>query len=286
MNLPTQDALQKLETLRASLVKLTDYEENGAPFGLRWFLYTGKDLYPAVRRLYYARFNQLLFLQTQGRMLASLRMLSIPPAPTDDYAATYDTLKAYLITTSEYKRSSKWLSPVLVNRWSAGRQVDSLLPLAIKQFDFYAEDLARGNPFTEKNDIAAIDRARLHLSKFSGIEQIYQFMLSDASRRAKKINFNEQFPGSAEVVVNNVEIPGAFTKAGWTAMQENLAKADKFFGGERWVLGDYAAAKPDAAKMEEELRNRYVLDYIAKWREFMNNTRWCASAVCRMLPKS
>jgi type VI secretion system protein ImpL len=273
MNLPTQDALQKLETLRASLFKLTDYEENGGPLGLRWFLYTGTDLYPAIRRLYYARFSQLLFLQTQGRMLASLRMLAIPPAPADDYATTYDTLKAYLITTSEYKRSTKWLSPVLTNRWVAGRQVDSILPLAVKQFDFFAEDLARGNPFSEKNDFVAIDHARLHLSRFSGIEQIYQFMLSDASRRAKRINFNEQFPGSADVVVNNVEIPGAFTKAGWTIMQENLARADKFFGGERWVLGDYASAKPDAAKVEEELRNRYVLDYTAKWREFMNNTR-------------
>jgi type VI secretion system protein ImpL len=273
MNLPTQDALQKLETLRQSLAKLTDYEENGAPVGLRWLLYTGKDLYPTVRRLYYARFNQLLFLQTQGKILASLRMLSVPPAPTDDYAATYDTLKAYLITTSEFKRSSKWLSPVLVNRWSAGRPVDNILPLATKQFDFYAEDLVRANPFTEKNDIAAIDRARVHLSRFSGVEQIYQFMLSDASRRAKRVNFNEQYPGSAQVVINSVEVPGAFTKAGWTAMQENLAKADKFFGGERWVLGDYAAAKPEAARMEEELRNRYVIDYITKWREFMVNSR-------------
>jgi type VI secretion system protein ImpL len=273
MNLPTQDALQKLETLRQSLVKLTDYKENGAPMGLRWFLFTGEDLYPALRQVYYARFNQLLFLQTQGRMIAALRMVSIPPAPADDYASTYDTLKAYLITTSEYKRSSKWLSPVLVNRWAAGRQVDSLLPLATKQYDFYAEDLLRGNPFSDKNDPATIDRARMHLSKFSGIEQIYQFMISDASRRAKKINFNEDFPGSAEVVTNNVNIPGAFTKAGWSAMQENLAKADKFFGGERWVLGDYAAAKADAAKLEEELRNRYVSDYIARWRDYMNGSR-------------
>ncbi|HTY61539.1 MAG TPA: ImcF-related family protein [Acidobacteriota bacterium] len=273
MNLPTQDALQKLETLRASLVKLTAYEEDGAPFRLRWFLYAGTDLYPAVRQLYYTRFNQLLFLQTQGKMLASLRMLAIPPASTDDYATTYDTLKAYLITTSEYKRSTKWLSPVLINRWAAGRQVDSILPLATRQFDFFAEDLVRGNPFGDKNDFAAIDRARLHLSKFSGIEQIYQFMISDASRRAKSINFNEQYPGSADVVVNNVEIPGAFTRAGWAVMQDNMARADKFFGGERWVLGDYASAKPEAAKVEEELRNRYVLDYIGKWRDFMNNTK-------------
>jgi type VI secretion system protein ImpL len=273
MNLPAQDALQKLETLRQSLVKLRSYEENGAPFGLRWFLYTGSDLYPGARRLYYSRFSQLLFAQTQANMLASLQRLSIPPSPTDDYGTTYDTLKAYLITTSESKRSSKWLAPVLISRWSAGRQVDSILPLASRQFEFYADDLARANPFSEKNDAAAIDRARLHLSRFSGIEQIYQFMLSDASRRSKKINFNEQFPGSAAVVINDVDIPGAFTKAGWAAMQENLAKADKFFGGERWVLGDYVAAQPAPAKLEEELRTRYVADYIAKWRDFMRNSR-------------
>jgi type VI secretion system protein ImpL len=273
MNLPSQAALQKLEALRQSLVKLTRYEEEGAPYGLRWFLYTGGDLYRGVRRLYYARFSQLLFIQTQGKMLGNLRMLSVPPVPADDYAKTYDTLKAYLITTSESKRSSRWLSPVLANRWSEGRQAESLMPLVVKQFDFYAEDLARTNPFTEKNDAAAIDRARQHLSKFSGTEQIYQFMLSDAARRAKQINFNAQFPGSAEVVVNTMVIPGAFTKAGWAAMQENLAKADKFFGGERWVLGDYAAAQGDSAAMQGELRMRYTAEYLEKWREFMRSTR-------------
>jgi type VI secretion system protein ImpL len=273
MNLPTQEALLKLESLRQTLARLTAYQDKGAPFRLRWFLYTGDDLYPQVRKLYYARFGRLLFFQTQGRMLAALQALPIPPAPTDEYASTYDTLKAYLITTSEFKRSSKWLSQVLAQRWSAGRSAENLLPLAVKHFDFYAEDLVRGNPFNEKYDLAAVDRARLHLSKFSGMEQVYQFMISDASRRAKKINFNEQFPGSAAVVINNVDIPGAFTRAGWALMQENLARADRFFGGERWVLGDYAVARPEPARMEEALRNRYVADYTAKWREFMNGTR-------------
>ena len=272
LNLPTLEALQKLDDLREALVRLTGYEEQGAPFRLRWFLYSGSDMYPEARRLYYAHFHQLLFAQTQVAMLASLQALALPPAPTDDYGTTYDTLKAYLITTSEWKRSTNWLSPVLVARWSAGRSVDNLLPLARKQFDFYSEDLARGNPFSEQTDAAAIDRARLHLSKFSGTEQIYQFMLSDANRRAKKINFNEQFPGSAEVVVNNRDVLGAFTKPGWAAMQENLKKADKFFGGERWVLGDYAAAKPNPAQLEQELQNRYTSDYIARWRDFLRNT--------------
>ncbi len=272
MNLPTPDALQKLETLRQTLERLTIYERDGAPWRLRWLLYSGNNMLPKVRRIYYARFNQLLFAQTQSEMLSTLQRLQVPPAPTDEYGRTYDTLKGYLITTSEWKRSTDWLSPVLLAHWSAGRSVDQLVPLAKKQFDFYSVDLARGNPFSEQNDAAAIDRARVHLAKFSGIEQIYQFMLADASRRAKKVNFNEQFPGSAEVVLNNRDVAGAFTKAGWAAMQDNIKRSDKFFGGERWVLGDYAAAKPDPTKLEEELRNRYTNDYIAKWREFLKNT--------------
>jgi type VI secretion system protein ImpL len=272
MNLPTADALQKLENLRQILAQLTVYEADGAPLHLRWFLYSGSDMYPKVRRVYYARFQQLLLAQTQAEMLSKLQRLSLPPAPTDEYGPSYDTLKAYLLTTSEWKRSTSWLSPVLISHWSTGRSVDQLLPLAKKQFDFYSEDLPHGNPFSEQNDAAAIDRARQHLSKFSGLEQIYQFMLADASRRAKKINFNEQFPGSAEVVVNNRDVVGAFTKAGWTAMQDNIRRSDKFFGGERWVLGDYAAAKPDTGKLEEDLRNRYTADYIARWREFLRNT--------------
>jgi type VI secretion system protein ImpL len=272
MSLPTQDALQKLENLRQVLAQLTTYEAEGAPWHLRWLLYSGSDMYPQVRRIYYARFQQLLFTQTQAEMLAALQRLQVPPSPTDEYGPTYDTLKAYLLTTSEWKRSTNWLSPVLINRWSTGRSVDQLLPLAKKQFDFYSEDLPHGNPFSEQNDAAAIDRARQHLSKFSGMEQIYQFMLADASKRAKKINFNEQFPGSAEVVINNRDVPGAFTKAGWAAMQDNIRKADKFFGGERWVLGDYASAKPDPVKLGDDLRARYTADYIERWRAFLRNT--------------
>ncbi len=118
MNLPTPDAVQRLENLRQSLVLLTKYEDEGAPWRLRWMLYSGSELYPKVRKIYYARFHQLLFAQTQAELLTSLQRVQIPPAPTDDYGTSYDTLKAYLITTSEWKRSTNWLSPVLTNRWA------------------------------------------------------------------------------------------------------------------------------------------------------------------------
>jgi type VI secretion system protein ImpL len=108
MNLPTQDALQKLETLRQSLVQLTEYQDNGAPLRLRWLLYTGKNLYPVARHLYYERFNQLLFLQTHEKMLASLQGFLCRPRTMR--ISRLHTLKAYLLTTSEFNAAQNgWL---------------------------------------------------------------------------------------------------------------------------------------------------------------------------------
>src|ERR1017187_10126219 len=111
-DLASVDSLRKLETLRQSLETLVKYRREGEPWSYRWGLYTGDALYPEVRRIYFARFRQLLFLQTQSAILENLRGLPMSPGP--EYAPTYDALKAYLITTSHHDKSTKlFLSPVL-----------------------------------------------------------------------------------------------------------------------------------------------------------------------------
>ena len=67
---PSEDSLRKLDTLRQSLAELTDYEYNGAPLHLRWGLYSGSSVLPSVRRVYYSKFNQLLFGGTEAGILA------------------------------------------------------------------------------------------------------------------------------------------------------------------------------------------------------------------------
>ena len=68
------------------------------------------------------------------------------------------------------------------------------------------------------------------------------------------VNFNKKFPGSAEAVIN-YEVQGPFTKSGWDFMKNALKNADKFFAGERWVLGDYAGASVDRVQLGAELRD-------------------------------
>ena len=266
-NLPSLESLQRLETLRQVLVTLTGYERQGPPLRLRWWLYTGSDLYPDVRRTYFHRaFHPLLFGSTQGALLESLRRLPSNPGPNDPYRPVYDALKAYLITTPEYKRSTQaFLSPVLLNRWAEGRNVDAeRMALARNQFDFYSEELKTANPFSTENDTLAVDRARRYLKSFNADERIYQALVDAASKKFPPVRM---FPN--EVVLDPKEVRGAFTKDGWAFMQAAFKKPDQFFGGEEWVLGPLVVGNLDVPQLEQKLRGFYYRDFIKEWRDFV-----------------
>lgn len=273
--LASMDSLRRLDTLRVSLGKLIDYRENGAPWSHRWGLYCGNDLLPTVRRLYFSRFHQLIFGQTQAGLLEWLRALPAAPGPEDEYQPTYDTLKAYLITTSHPDKSTKlFLGPLLTARWAGKNTVEpDRRRLAQTQFEFYAEELKRGNPFTSENDSQAIEHARDYLNQFSAIERIYAFLLAEANAKNKGLNFNRDYPGSAAYIQNDKEVPGAFTRSGYGFMMEAIRNYDRYFGGEEWVLGPKTKQSLDRATIEPALLSRYTRDYLGKWRDYLKLSR-------------
>jgi len=276
--LPSEDSLRKLDTLRQSLAELTDYEYNGAPLHLRWGLYSGSSVLPSVRRVYYSKFNQLLFGSTEAGILAFLQRTPLAPGPTDDYGYGYDSLKSYLLTTSEWKRSSDqslqaFLASRLQNRWSAGHENEIGQPrmdLAQLQFDFYAKDLQHGNPYSADNDSAAVDRTRSYLSKFSGVQRVYQFLLAESAKNNPPTTFNRKFPGTADAVTSTVEVAWAFTRDGWKFMQDQIKRQN--FGGEQWVLGPYQSQGVDRAAMERGILDLYTKDYIEQWRNVLRRS--------------
>src|SRR5208337_1704862 len=144
----------------------------------------------------------------------TLSSLPAAPGPNDQYGPAYDTLKAYLITTSNHDKStSLFLTPVLMKAWVAGRGIDQdRMDLAQKQFDFYSEQLKIENPYSSENDTLIVAKARSFLSQFSGGERVYRFVLAEADKANPPIDFNKKFPGSADVVVDRTVVSGGFTK--------------------------------------------------------------------------
>jgi type VI secretion system protein ImpL len=265
------ESLQRLDELRSQMAVLRDYEEAGRPRRLGWGLYTGSALLPEARRLYFDRFERVLWGRTRAQVLASLRGLPQAPTESSDYGGAYDVLKAHLVTTTHPQESSReFLTPVLLAQWTAADDPGGeRTELAARQFDLFASELRYGKPFPDESEEATVARTRLYLRQFAGIEQFYQVMISEASSGIPAVQFSRQFPGAAPVVRNSYVVPGAFTRDGWTLIQTNLDNVDRLFAREDWVVGDRALSAEERVRLAQELRARYTADYVRHWREYL-----------------
>lgn len=273
--LPSEDDLRRLKGLREKLDLLTRWRIDGPPWSYRWGLYLGDSLWLPTRRAYYNGFRQTLFGDTQTRI-----MLGELADPRQDCGRIYDTLRAYLITTSQWRRvepehEQKRLHDTLLARWSEKREAsigEARLQQASEEFAFYSRDLIHGNPYSEREDASAVDRARRFLSSCSAIDAIYARIINEANGANKSVNYNALYDWTRPVVVNNKDMPGAFTKAGFSWMRGRLSK-DEGLAGEDWVLGPpdkYPRGTIDVRTLRSELWNRYTSDFIARWREYFN----------------
>jgi type VI secretion system protein ImpL len=272
--LASSSDLATLDRLRITLLQLEDYDRNGAPLMFRWGLYRGHSLTTPARNLYFDRFERLLLARTQRNIVTALNALPATAPADADYFATYNPLRAYLITTSyPDKSTADFLAPVLVRFWINGEQSesDAQKQQAEEQFRFYANELLRANPYHISPVMPAVVRARVYLNSFGDFDRIYQNMLAAANRVAPSIDFNRLFPGSAATVVDSHIVPGAFTRDGFAYMQNATQHPDRYFTGEDWVLGAQTAPSLQEASLAQKLAERYAADFSAQWRTFLRS---------------
>ncbi len=281
---PSIDALSRLDALRGTLDTLGAYRASGVLMRLRWGLWRGDRLLDGGRRVWLDGYRRQLHSATWSALVDSLRAFPAAPRPTDDFGRDYAMLKAYLVMTNESPRSTpKFLAPVLLTSWARGQTLDAdMTALARRQFEFYAAELARANPWPQAADGGLVRRSRDFLRRFSGAEQIYQSMLAQANQAAPPARLAEVAPMAPGVVAAPNEMPGAFTTAGWAQMENAFRNADPYFEGERWVVGDSAAAQTqDREAVLGELRRRYRGEYVQRWRAFVRATSVVRSASAR-----
>ena len=121
------------------------YQREGAPWSYRWGLYVGDDLYPEARRIYFDRFQQLLFGADAGR--ASCRTCSsLPGTPGPGARVPADLRRAegvpdhHVESRQEHQAVPHAGADDVVDQ-RPRRWIRSGTQLAQKQFDFYAEEL-------------------------------------------------------------------------------------------------------------------------------------------------
>ncbi len=272
---PTLDSLKKLDALRQTLVQLRGYDQNGAPLHLRWGLFTGTDaVFNDARAIYFHAFDQVLFQHAKRNLLADLRTYQGDPQPNADSGPAYDSLKAYLLTTSESQRNTgEFLQDFLMKDWK--RDLGDIDPerndLAAQQFAFYSSELTVDNPYSKNNDAALVVQVRSYLNKFSGLQRLYTSMLTDARQKAKSYRFATAHPEGSDVLRAKSDVDPAFTSEGWKIMDQSIQHPNAV-QGETWVLGTATSTNLSAADLSAQLRALYDKDFIAQWRTFLSAT--------------
>lgn len=272
---PSTDCLKRLDSLRTQLATLEGYGNDGPPLHLRWGLYSGGETYAQGSRIYFDHFFAQILAQSEYSMASTLRQLPSTPGPNDDYTAAYNTLKAYLITTSNPEKStSDFLSPALLKNWPAGQNLDSNgQSISRAQFDFYANELKLQNPYSLQTDSQAREHAREYLNRFGAVPRIYAAMQNAAIKANPAVNFYKEHPDSSDVIRAVPEVSGAFTKVGWDFMQDAITHSDRYFQGEDWVLGGTNQAVTNRADLESQIRTMYQADFIKNWQNFVREAK-------------
>jgi type VI secretion system protein ImpL len=271
---PTADSLRRLDNLRQTLVELRGYNQDGAPWHLRWGLYAGDSVFNDARAIYFHAFDQVLFQHTKRNLLADLRSYQGDPQPTADSGAAYNALKAYLLTTSESQRNTgEFLQDFLMKDWrrDLGDVDQERNDLAAQQFAFYSTELTEDNPYSKTNDAALVSQVRTYLNKFSGVQRLYTSMLVDARQKAKSYRFSAAHPEGSEVLRARTDVDAAFTSDGWKIMDQSIQHPNAV-QGETWVLGAATSTNLSTAELSAQLRAMYEKEFIQQWRAFLGAT--------------
>jgi type VI secretion system protein ImpL len=280
----SQADLDTLDKLRAILDQLGAYRKDGPPLMSRFGLYRGDALYPVACQAYSNKFRTLLLAPTQENILAKLRAVPLAPTPDADYSATYRPLKAYIITVSNpdpdsAQDTNDFLPSALLAEWTGnGAPSSDVARLAQAQFEFYARLLPEASGCLSgsggyRNDVI-VAQARAYLNGFQGFQHVYQSMLAAANHKVPGFNFNGKFPGSAQYIVDSFPVPGAFSKDGFTFMQDAILHPDPYFRGEEWVLGPSSGPPIDRAALSTQLKSAYTADYIQTWRSYLTKAQF------------
>lgn len=271
--MPGLDVLQRVDSLRTEVLQLRQWTDSGAPTRYRWGLFTGASLLSNTRRAYFGALEHLALGETRQRMLASLQ--GMPTARGNEYGSAYRLLKAHLITTSRPDKSkAEFLTPVLEEYWSPeGTLEPERRGLIRQQFDFYADELPRGNPYNAGDDPAAVRAARLWLEQFTGAAPIYEAMVADVSARVPPLRLATSVPGSAGIVNDAYTVPGAFTRAGAQFMADAMTNVSRYYDVEEWVLGKRTLLRSQKDSLLSELRARYRAQLREHWLIFIRAAR-------------
>jgi type VI secretion system protein ImpL len=264
--------LQALDALRDQVVKL----QGRLTWGFHWGLYSGDRVLDQARTAYFRQFYRLLLIDLNSQMVGDLEGLSASPDAGAPYEPAYNTLRTHLMITSgscavdspfvsrQLKEVRARIVPGTGSDWQA---------LADRQIDFYASELARGNPVRLAEDVEGRARARQYLRQIRGIDRLYASILADAEKSLGKTSRLSALASNYTQVLNGPdEVSSAFSAAGWAYLEKASKERNAGALGDLCVLGGASgmvANYKQNTETAQALQRKFLREYVDGWRKFV-----------------
>jgi type VI secretion system protein ImpL len=263
--------LQALDALRDQVVGL----QGRLTWGFHWGLYTGDRVLEQARTAYFRQFQRLLLVDLNSQMVGDLLGLQANPDASAPYDPAYNTLKAHLmITSGSCPVDSPFLSRQLkdVRARTAPSASSDWQAQADRQIDFYAIEVARGNPLRLAEDSEGRERARQYLRQVKGIDRLYRSILTDAEKTLRKTSLSDLASGYTQVLNGPNEVHSAFSAAGWAYLEKASKGGNAAALGEPCVLGGASGMVANYKQNTETaqiIQRMFLRDYVDNWRKFV-----------------
>jgi type VI protein secretion system component VasK len=264
--------LDTLDILRAALERA----EQGPGLMRRWGLYSGDPVITAAREVYFRKYQEL-FLRPLDIALKG-RLRNPPALDTEEGINQYfQTATAYQMVTLHYDSISHNASELKgaadsIWRPSVGLDDASRLEWLLDgQCRYYLkhrpDTLSRWMRLPP--DQALLDEANRVMANFWTIDRLYRRIVNDAGGELGHLSMLEIAPGTIRLAGG--EVSRAFTREGWDdLLAERVDTMPDEIRGNPVLQQAFEGYEDD--QIREQLIQRYVDEFKAVWRVFLDQT--------------
>ncbi len=272
---PAPQKVEKLQDARQQLELLDGYVED-TPIRLRWGMYTGEILHPALTDAYAGHLERGMASPARKKLELQLSTIgmsqSIPPS---QYGEMYDGLKLYLMLTQIEHLDLDWATPRLTRLWGEilhderAETLERMTPHVRYYLELIQSERIPKWPEQSK----LVSKARSVLLRAPQLDRIYDLLVREANEQVAPIRRENIFYGSVAPYVTSKKelvVQGAYTREGWDRIHKLLGTERNRLTGEKWVLGEKEErAQKDIDKQIANLTKLYFDRFQAAWRAFL-----------------
>jgi type VI secretion system protein ImpL len=275
---PAKSAAAMTDGLGALLdrVQVLDREKQRVRIPGIWGSQAAAALYDPVRGFYALHLRTIIEGPIRDQLRADVRAIGDSVRnDADNFQSSYDNLKLYLMMTNPDRLDRDFATAKLADKWARAAGLSANLdPDKLKgHAGYYVGALAADRTWAWPLEEAIVSRARAKLSRQPLEELQYGWFVGNAEGVPPILPQKIFYGPSSQFVStrsNDVQVPGAYTAAGWDKIRGLLDSGNAHLVIEPWVLGTAPQGAGDAPQTSaERLREMYFQRYEHAWTDFL-----------------